>query len=368
MAHLSIAVIGHFQATVNTQVVNSFQSNKVRALLAFLAAEKERPHSRETLAGLLWPDYPNPSALTYLRNALSNLRQVIGDAQAQPGYLVITRGSIQLNPASSLWIDLRAFEELIGKTEDPQSQITSLQSAIALYRGPFLDGFSCDSSAFEEWALTRRERVNRQLRDALSRLAGAYAQRGENMQSIQTARRLLELEPWDEAAHRLVMQGLARSGQRSAALAQYEACRRILQQELGVEPAAETQALLDTIRSGELGPEGVPIPLADEPIPRVQPHLPAPLTSFIGRESELDEILLMLDCPEEEKLSRGHRVRLLTLVGAGGCGKTRLAIAAAHTMEVDEDIPKEYGGSIWPMFPTRGWSSLRLPWRLVLKI
>ena len=214
-----------------------------------------------------------------------------------------------------------------ARTEDPQSQITSLQSAIALYRGPFLDGFSCDSSAFEEWALTRRERLNRQLREALSRLAGAYAQCGEYDQSIQTARRLLELEPWDEAAHRLVMQGLARSGQRSAALAQYEACRRILQQELGVEPAAETQAMLDTIRGGELGPEAVPITLTEKPVPRVQPHLPAPLTSFIGRQGELAEIQRLLGHPDPE-----GKARLLTLLGAGGCGKTRLAIAAAHSL------------------------------------
>lgn len=343
MATLSIAVIGSFQATVNAQVVTSFQSNKVRALLAFLAVEPTRWHSRETLAGLLWPDYPNPSALTYLRNALSNLRQVIGDVQAQPHYLVITRGSIQLNPASDLWIDLRAFEELIGKTEDSQSQITSLQSAIALYRGPFLDGFSCDSSAFEEWALTRRERVNRQLRDALSRLAGAYAQRGDHTASIQTARRLLELEPWDEAAHRLVMQGLARSGQRSAALAQYEACRRILQQELGVDPAAETQALLDAIRSGELGPQAGAITLEEQPVARAQPHLPAPLTSFIGRESELVEIQRLLGYPAYKLQPLEGKTRLLTLVGAGGCGKTRLAIAAGHIL-VDSGC---YTNGVW---------------------
>ena len=228
MAHLSIYLIGPFQTTVNSQVVTSFQSNKVRSLLAILAAEPERPHSRETLAGLLWPDYPNPAALAYLRNALSNLRQTIGDAQAKPPYLVISRGTIQINPASSCWIDLRAFDEFTAKSETPQSQINSLQSAIALYRGPFLDGFSCDSSAFEEWTLTRRERLNRQLREALSRLAGIYAQCGEYSQSVRTAQRLLELEPWDEAAHCLVMQGLARSGQRSAALAQYETCRRVL--------------------------------------------------------------------------------------------------------------------------------------------
>ena len=327
MANLSICFIGPFQITVNSQVVTTFQSNKVRSLLALLAAEPERPHSRETLAGLLWPDYPNPSALAYLRNALSNLRQTIGDAQAEPPYLVISRGTIQINPASSIWIDLRAFDEFTARTGTPQAHISSLQSAISLFRGPFLDGLSCDSWAFEEWALTRRERLNRQLREALNRLARTYAQCGEYDQSVQTAQRLLELEPWDEAAHRLVMQGLALSGQRSAALVQYEICRRILRHELGVEPAAETQALRDTIRSGDLGPEGGPIALAEKHVPQVQPHLPAPLTSFIGRQAELAEIQRLLGHPDPD-----GKPRLLTLMGAGGCGKTRLAIATGRNL------------------------------------
>ena len=281
---------------------------------------------------MLWPDYPNPSALTYLRNTLSNLRQVIVDAQAHPPYLIISRETIQINPASSLWIDLHAFEELIRLIGDPQAQITNLRAAIALYRGPFLDGLSCDSSAFEEWALTQRERVNRQLREALGSLASLYGQTGDYNKSIQTARRLLELELWDEAAHRLVMQGLARSGQRSAALAQYEACRRILRQELGVEPAAETQALLDAIRSGELSPQAGAFTLEEQHVPRAQPHLPAPLTSFIGREGELAEIQRLLGYPASKLQPPEGKTRLLTLVGAGGCGKTRLAIAAGHSL------------------------------------
>ena len=112
-----------------------------------------------------------PSALTYLRNALANLRQVIGDVQAQPPFLVITRETIQLNTASSLWVDVSAFEELIRPNDDPQARMANLQAAVALYRGPFLDGFTCDSSAFEEWALTRRERLNRLLREAMGSLA-----------------------------------------------------------------------------------------------------------------------------------------------------------------------------------------------------
>jgi len=221
MADLLVLLLGPFQSIVQSQEVTGFQSNKVRALLAFLAAEPDRPHPRETLAGLLWPDYPNPAALTYLRNALSNLRHVISDAQALPAFLLVGRNTIQLNSASNIWIDLRALEGFTtGPNNDLQSQIASLQSAIALYRGPFLDGLSCSSSSFEEWASTWRNRLDRRLHETLNRLATAFAQTGEYIESVQTARRLLELGPWDEAAHRLVIQGLAHSGRRSEALTQ----------------------------------------------------------------------------------------------------------------------------------------------------
>ncbi len=239
MPRLSLFLLGPFQATLDGQPVSGFQSNKVRALLAVLAAEAEQTHSRKSLAALLWPDYPG--ALTYLRNALSNLRQVIGDAQADPPFLLITRETLQINLHSSLSVDLREFEALVVKQADLQAQVDSLKAALDLFRGPFLDGLSCNSPTFEEWVLSWRERMAREQRETLSCLSLAYAQRGEHEQSIQSARRLLELEPWDEAAHRLVMQGLAKNSQRGAALAQYETCKRVLREALGVEPSAETQ-------------------------------------------------------------------------------------------------------------------------------
>ena len=308
--------------------------------MACLAAETERPHSRSALAGLLWPDYPDPAALTYLRNTLSNLRQVIGDAQAHPPYLIISRETIQMNPASSLGIDLHAFEELIRPIGDPQAQITNLQEAIALNRGPFLDGLTCDSSAFEEWVLLRRERLNRLHREAMGSLASLYGQTGDYTASIHSARRLLELEPWDEAAHRLVMEGLARSGQRSAALAQYEACRRILRKELGVPPSIETERLVDRIRGGELGVGIEQNNLLTKSGFSTQPRLPVPLTTFIGRQNELTEIRSLLCRPPSSAQPLEGKPRFLTLIGAGGCGKTRLAIAVCHNLIDDGYYPQ----------------------------
>ena len=100
-----------------------------------------------------------------------------------------------------------------------------------------------------------------------------------------------------------------------------------LRQELGVEPAAETQAVLEIIRGDGLSLKAAPITLTEKVVPRVQSHLPAPLTSFIGRQGELAEIQRLLGHPDPE-----GKARLLTLMGAGGCGKTRLAIATAHSL------------------------------------
>jgi predicted ATPase/DNA-binding SARP family transcriptional activator len=317
MAHLSLSLLGPFQVTLGGEPVTGFKSNKVRALLAYLAVEADRPHRREVLAGLLWPDWPDRDALSNLRYALSNLRRVIGDRDAEPPFLLISRDTLQFNKASDYWLDVRAFTEMVEADKTHPSAIDQLEQAVALCRGSFLEGFSVgDSPAFEEWALFTREQIGRQMSSALHRLAAIYEQRGQYEQAQSYAWRQVEMEPWDEAAHRQLMRTLALSGQRGAALAQYETCRRLLAEELGVEPAQETTRLYEQIRDGELK---APVPFPARP-PGPPHNLPAPLIPFVGRETELTEIKNRLQDPA---------CRLLTLVGPGGIGKTRLALEAA---------------------------------------
>ena len=161
MPHLSLALLGPFQTTVDGQPVTGWKSNKIKALLAYLAVEADQPHPRGILAGLLWPDYPNASALSNLRNALSDLRQAISDRQADPPFLLITRETIQLNTASDHALDLEGLQDLRGLDVD------RLEQTVALYRGGFLEGFSCDSAPFEEWVLVKREQIRRQMMAAL---------------------------------------------------------------------------------------------------------------------------------------------------------------------------------------------------------
>ena len=325
MPRLSLSLLGGFQAAVKGEPITGFRSAKVRALLAYLAVEADRPHPRETLAGLLWPDHPEPSARRNLRRALAALRQVIGDAGASPPHLLVTRDSIQFNAASDHWLDERAFETLLETGLRGRSGVDQLEEAARLYRGAFLEGFSLrDSAAYEGWTVLTREHLQRQAVAALDRLAQEYERRGEPEQACDFARRQLELEPWREEGHRRLMRVLALCGQRGAALAQYEACHRALAVELEVEPEDETTALYERIRDGTLtSTEPVQVGAGEEDMRRGAPSLPAPLTRLIGREGALKEIKQLLGDPT---------CRLLTLVGPGGIGKTHLALETASEL------------------------------------
>jgi predicted ATPase/DNA-binding SARP family transcriptional activator len=319
MAQLAMSLLGSLEVRLAGAPASGFESNKVRALLAYLAIEADRAHHRQVLAGLLWPDWPDRTARTYLRNALSNLRRIIGDHEASPPFLIITPRTLQFNRASDYWLDVAAFEEKVGMAPAAASAPQPSEDAVALYRGDFLEGFSLkDSPAFEDWSLMIRERLQRQVLTALSQLARYYERRGEYARATDYAWRQAELAPWQEEAHQQLMRILALGGQRSAALAQYETCCGLLREELGVDPALETTHLYEQIREGELGKQ------ADK---ETKPHnLPASLTPLIGRETELAEISDHLQDPD---------CRLLTLVGPGGSGKTRLALEAATNLISD---------------------------------
>ena len=295
----------------------------MRGLLTYLAVEAGRPHRRATLVGLLWPDWPEPSAATNLRNALSNLRKAVGDREAAAPALLVDRETIQFNPTGDAWVDVHAFQTLTK----PQQSADRLSEGIALYRGPFLEGFSLkDSAAFEEWLQATREQLERGCLAALTRLAEQHEGVGDLAKACEVTWRAVDLAPWQEESHRRLLRLLALSGQRSAALTQYETCRSVLKRELGVEPAAETTRLYEQIRDGVLmsggtGRTRTPLPpLCPLRPPTSPPNLPTWLTPFVGRGELLTEIATRLADPG---------CRLLTLVGPGGSGKTRLAVEAA---------------------------------------
>lgn len=198
------------------------------------------------MAALLWPDHHNHSAVNSLRSALANLRGVINDRLADPPFLFITRDILQFNPAADCELDVAQLE---GVASRPIAQL----EALVQNDGEFLEGFSLpDSAPFEEWLHARHEQFRRATHHALERLARHYEDSGMIDRAIDCVRRQLELEAWDEGAHRRLMRLLARTDRRSQALQQYEACRRALLAELGVEPSQETKALYRQIRDETL--------------------------------------------------------------------------------------------------------------------
>ncbi|MFQ5435486.1 MAG: BTAD domain-containing putative transcriptional regulator, partial [Anaerolineae bacterium] len=305
---LTIRLLGNVSIELEGQPVAGLPSRKAEALLVYLVCH-ERPFPREFLADLLWNDRSQKQALANLRSILSSLRRKLDP------YLIITRQTVAFNHAGDYWLDVKAFTAALdaGQThshlslEGCEACVGQLETAVRLYNGRFLQGLIIgDSTAFEEWSLIVHEQTHRRVLTALYQLSNHYARQGKYTQAQRYALRQVELEPYREEAHRQLMLTLVRSGQRSAALAQYETCRRILNEELGVEPAAETRSLYQRIRSaGKAGPH----------------NLPPPLAPLIGREKELQQIAVHLADPA---------CRLLTLTGPGGIGKTLLALQAAR--------------------------------------
>jgi DNA-binding SARP family transcriptional activator len=261
MARLTLSLLGAFQATLAGEPITRFESNKVRALLTYLAVEADRLHRRDSLAALLWPDWPDEAARGNLRHALANLRRAIGDHQATPPHLCISRETIQFNTDSDYCLDVTAITAAVRADDAGQSTVRGLEDAMAVYRGGFLEGFFLKGCpAFEDWVSLWRERLHREALSALYRLADHYGQRGEYQRACTHVRRQTELEPWHEKAHQQLMRLLALSGERGAALAQYETCRRVLGEELGVQPSEETTRLYQQIRDGELKARGTTVP------------------------------------------------------------------------------------------------------------
>jgi predicted ATPase/DNA-binding SARP family transcriptional activator len=299
-------------APTNAPAVD-FLYKKSLALLAFLASTRQ-PQSRETLAGMLWAEMPEEHARANLRKVLTDLRHGLAP------FLTITRQAVAFNGAAPYALDVEAFEtklRALKSAGDPgllgESTIQQLSEAVELYTGDFMDGYYIhDAPAFEEWVTLQREHFRQLQLTALHTLAKYHTARGAYTPGIAFTGKLLALEPWHEESHQQMMLLLALTGQRSAALHQYEMCRDILEKELGVVPSRDTTALYRQIQSGEL---------SAPPSRAVPPHnLLAQVTPFVGRETELQTIAGRLNDPE---------CRLLTLVGIPGAGKSRLALQAA---------------------------------------
>ncbi|MCA9960510.1 MAG: AAA family ATPase, partial [Anaerolineales bacterium] len=305
------------------QPVGRFRSAKSLALLAYLAMERDIVYSRANLITLFWPDLPESNGRQNLSQTLTRLRQTLGAAGK---WILATRQAVWLDQAAAIEVDVHRFWRLLGEVEshahDRKIECAvcqqKLAEAVALVRGDLLAGIEVDDSVvFEEWLMLERERVHQVLLGALTDLAEGALGNGRYDTAIDYARRQVNLESWREIAHRQLIQAFALSGRRTAALAQYEQCRTILQKELGVEPTSVTQQLAADVRN-ETVSRAAPSPRATT----LAHNLPGRLTPFIGREAEMADLL--------KRLTEDSDTRLITLTGPGGIGKTRLAQEVAR--------------------------------------
>lgn len=322
MRGLALNLLGPIAFTVDDLPFQGVHIRPAIALCVYLACRPER-HRREHLMAVLWPDWPAAAAHQNLRQNVYTLRQVLPTVAARDGrgpvpLVLAERETLQLNPEAAVDLDVNRFSALLR-----QNTVEATEAAVALYRGDFLaDFYLPDSAAFEEWAAARRADLRRQMLEALHRLATQALAQNACDEAAAYARRQLALDNLRESAYVQLMQALALQGQRSEALAQYNLCVRLLRAELGVEPAAETLALAEAIAGGKMA-QTIGRPAGDARIyagfaARPRHNLPLRLTSFIGREHQIAEVRRLLDS-----------ARLVTLTGAGGCGKSRLSLEVA---------------------------------------
>jgi len=297
-----------------------FHRRRALALLACLAVGREA-QPRDGLLALLWPTFAPEDARNNLRRELSYLRSLLGEG------LVSDRNVVALDPAT-VSVDLWAFTASLTVAhahipEHPGALCAtcarSLLAAVDRYTADFLDGFSLpDSPAFDEWQALERERLRRSAIGALEQAAEWHEGRGKHEAAAALAERMLSLEPLHEPAYRVQMRVLAAGGQRVAALRRYEQLRQQLAREMAVEPESQTTALFETIRRGQAAAHDKPSPAAARRF-----YLPSFPTPFVGRAAAVSALAGLLNKPD---------TRLLTLIGPGGMGKTRLAVAAAEAL------------------------------------
>src|SRR5215471_21657081 len=239
MARIDLTLLGGFQARLSHGPPLTVPSRKAQALLAYLALPCGVAHPRDKLAALLWGDLREGQARTNLRQTLFMLRKAL--AIRVPDSLRIDAASVALEPAA-VTVDVTAFERLVT-----QGTSDSLAQAADLYQGDLLQGLAVWEAPFEDWLMGERERLRELALETLAKLLTQQRAVGATEPALQTALRLLALDPLLETVHRTLMRLYAQVGRCESALRQYQICVDVLHRELGVDPEAETRDLYQEI-------------------------------------------------------------------------------------------------------------------------
>ena len=304
---LEVRLLGGFEIKAG-QTRLSLPSRPAQSLFAFLILNAGTAFRREKLAGQLWPDSTEESARDYLRHALWRIRAAL-DAASSTKYLQADEMTIAFDASSDYWLDAAALRAV-----SEQAPVEELIAALSGNRGELLPGF------YDEWIVLERENLNAVCERKLGCLLDRLEEDGRWSEILEWGEKWIAFGQKPEAAYRALMSAHAAKGEMSKVAALYERCVKSLG-ELGIEPSPQTRQLYESLRSGELKipahfPPARPIPAKPQ-----FSNIPTPLTSFVGREKEIAEIVRLVS-----------ENRLVTLSGSGGVGKTRLAIESANKL------------------------------------
>ena len=329
---LAVQLLGPPQFQLDLMPVTPSRRAVVALLVYLIVTNFEHPgqrFSRESLAALLWSDYEPSKALTNLRHTLWEITKFIGE-----GWILGEHETIYLKPQADLILDVAQFQTLhrqASRQPDPVDRIPLLVEAARLYRGDFLHGFSLKEGAgFNEWALAKGEDLRREFVSVLETLVEDYEVLHQLTSAIPFAQRLIVLDPFNEAAQRKLMQLFALTDQQNAAIQQYLSMEKLLRKEFNLDPQPETRELYKKIRRGDFKKTQPEKKISPPKEATPKHNLPIHLTTFIGREKEREEVSTLV-----------ARHRLVTLTGAGGIGKTRLALQIGHS------IVGSYPDGVW---------------------
>ncbi len=316
---LDVRLLGQFEVLRDGRRL-TISTRNAQSLFAYLVLNEGKTHRRERLAGMLWPDSSEENARSNLRHELWRLRKALEVDDESEAYFLADDLTIAFNTNSQLSLDVHRLES----TPMEGSSADELIAALSAYRGELLPGF------YDEWVFVERDRLNILFEAKIARLLELLQAKGRWAEVLDWGNRWIAFGGWPEPAYRALMTAYANTGDISKAVATYERYTQALQKEMGMKPSEQTQALYKRLKAGWKTDAQISRPAKpqmDSPettylLPRVQrSNLPRPLTSFVGREKEIQQVQRLIS-----------QARLVTITGSSGVGKTRLAIQVSNAL------------------------------------
>lgn len=322
-AAVTIELLGGFRVQVGTRPVEdgAWRLQKARGLVKLLALAAGHRLPRDRVVDLLWPEFDPDAVNNNLYQTLHCVRRALRLPGGEPA-VSLRQGLVSLLPQGNLWVDVDAFDAA-ARAARGSDDIALYRAALALYSGELLP-----DDLYDDWATWRREGLKETYLSLFLTLAKRHEARGELKEAMDVLGQAVQVDPLCEEAHTELMRLYASTGQRGRALKQFQQLRAVLAAELDVEPDEDNLKTYQAIVAGQFGDTGAIA--AGEVPPAPRHNLPLALTSFVGRQSERQEIRALL-----------ADTRLLTLTGVGGAGKTRLALRVAW------DLLDSYRDGVW---------------------